>query len=313
MSFQVPTINYSGRIREVTIGSGASAITLGGESCYPFYTFEGAMPRKPRIAFEVWDAKPEEWPDWAIEPYADVIADPVAWARKSIQVYGAEAIALLCKSADPNGANRDVEEVVATAKAVSEAISVPLIVWGCANDDKDAALLKRAAEVCEGKNVALGPVSEKNYKQIGAMAIGYNQVVIASTPIDVNLAKQLNILLGNLGVQDERIIMDPTTGGLGYGLEYSYSVMERDRMAALTQEDTKLQSPIICNLANEVWKTKEVKTRKEDDPKLGDERKRGILMESVAAMTLSVAGADLLIMRHPEAISLTKGMLQELM
>jgi acetyl-CoA decarbonylase/synthase complex subunit delta len=270
------------------------------------------MPNKPRIAFEVWDAQPEEWPDWAIEPYADVIADPVAWARKSVQTYGAEAIALQLKSADPTGTNRDVEAVTATVKAVSDAISVPLVVWGCANDDKDAALLRRVAEVCEGRNIALGPVSEKNYKQIGAMAIAYNHVVVASTPIAVNLAKQLNILLGNLGVQDDRIIMDPTTGGLGYGLEYSYSVMERDRMAALTQEDVKLQTPIICNLANEVWKTKEVKTRKEDDPKLGDEKRRGILMESVAAMTLSVAGADLLIMRHPEAISLTRGMLQEL-
>jgi acetyl-CoA decarbonylase/synthase complex subunit delta len=312
MSFQVPTIKYSGRIREVTIGTGASAITLGGESCYPFYTFEGAMPNKPRIAFEVWDTQPEEWPDWAVEPYADVIADPVAWARKSIETYGAEAVALQLKSADPNGADRDVEAVTATVKAVSDAISVPLIVWGCANDDKDAALLRRVAEVCEGRNVALGPVSEKNYKQIGAMAIAYNHVVIASTPIDVNLAKQLNILLGNLGVQDDRIIMDPTTGGLGYGLEYSYSVMERDRMAALTQEDVKLQAPIICNLANEVWKTKEVKTKEEDDPKLGDEKRRGVLMESVAAVTLSVAGADVLIMRHPEAIALTKGMLQEL-
>ena len=158
-------------------------------------------------------------------------------------------------------------------------------VWGTANDEKDAALLRRVAEVCEGKNVAIGPVSDKNYKQIGAMAIGYGQTVVASAPIDVNLAKQLNILLGNLGVPDEKILMDPTTGGLGYGLEYSYSVMERDRMAALTQEDVKLQYPIVCNLAQEVWKTKETRLTKEEDPKLGDEKKRSILMESVTAMS----------------------------
>ena len=203
MSFAIPTINYTGKIREVTIGSGASAVTVGGESCYPFYTFEGAMPHPPRVAFEVWDYAPEDWPAWAVEPYKDVIADPAAWAKKSVETYHAEMIALLLKSADPNGMNRAVEEVVATVKAVSDAVSVPLIVWGCANDEKDAAMLRRVAEVCEGKNVALGPVTEKNYKQIGAMAIGYNQVVIASTPIDVNLAKQLNILLGNLGVPDE--------------------------------------------------------------------------------------------------------------
>jgi acetyl-CoA decarbonylase/synthase complex subunit delta len=312
MAFAVPKLNYTGAIREVTLGSGPSAVTVGGETCYPFHVFEGTMPRIPRIAFEVWDYEPEDWPEWAIEPYRDVIADPVAWAKKSVESYGAEMIALLLKSADPNGRNRDPEEVVATVKAVSDAISIPLLVWGTANDDKDAVMLRRVAEVCEGRNIAIGPVSEKNYKQIGAVAIGYNQTVIASSPIDVNLAKQLNILLGNLGVADERILIDPTTGGLGYGLEYSYSVIERDRMAALTQQDTKLQAPIVCNLANEIWKSKEAKTKKEDNPKLGDEKTRTVLMEAVAAMTLSVAGADILIMRHPEAVSYVKGLLGEL-
>jgi acetyl-CoA decarbonylase/synthase complex subunit delta len=144
------------------------------------------------------------------------------------------------------------------------------------------------------------------------MAIGYSQVVIASTPIDVNLAKQLNILLGNLGVQDEKIIVDPTTGGLGYGLEYSYSVIERDRMAALTQEDVKLQYPIVCNLAHEVWKTRETRLKRDDDPKLGDEKKRSILMESITAMSLLIAGADIVIMRHPEGVALVKDMIKEL-
>jgi acetyl-CoA decarbonylase/synthase complex subunit delta len=144
------------------------------------------------------------------------------------------------------------------------------------------------------------------------MAIGYNQVVMASTPIDVNLAKQLNILLGNLGMPDDRMLIDPTTGGLGYGLEYSYSVMERDRMAALTQEDVKLQYPLVCNMAHEVWKTKETKVKKEDNPKLGDEKKRSILMEAVTAMSLLVAGADILIMRHPDAITLVRDMIKEL-
>ncbi len=312
MAFQVPKINYTGKIKEVSIGSGPKAVKVGGESCYPFHLFEGAMPNPPRIAYEVWDYPPEEWQEWAIEPYKDVINDPVAWAKKSQDAYGAELIALLLKSADPNGMNRDVEQVVATVKSVADAITVPLLVWGCVNDEKDAALLRRVAELCEGKNVAIGPLVEKNYKQVGAMAIGYNQVVMASTPIDVNLAKQLNILLGNLGVPDERILIDPTTGGLGYGLEYSYSVMERDRMAALTQEDVKLQYPLVCNMAHEVWKTKETKLKKEDNPKLGDEKKRSILMEAVTAMSLLVAGADILIMRHPDAINLVRDMIKEL-
>jgi len=144
------------------------------------------------------------------------------------------------------------------------------------------------------------------------MAIGYSQVVMASSPIDVNLAKQLNILLGNLGVNEEKVVIDPTTGGLGYGLEYTYSVMERDRMAALTQEDAKLQFPIICNLAPEVWKTRETRLTKDEDPKLGDEKRRSILMEAVTAMTLLVAGADIVVMRHPDSVFLVREMIGEL-
>ncbi len=216
------------------------------------------------------------------------------------------------KSADPNGENRPVEEVVEVVKKVVGCHRCSALVWGTANDDKDSELLRRIAEISEGKNMAIGPVSDKNYKQIGAMAIGYKQVVMASSPIDVNLAKQLNILLANLGVNEDKIIMDPTTGGLGYGLEYTYSVMERDRMAALTQEDAKLQFPIICNSAPEVWKTRETRLTKDDDPKLGDEKKRSVLMEAVTAMTLFMAGADIVVMRHPDSVSLVKDMIGEL-
>jgi acetyl-CoA decarbonylase/synthase complex subunit delta len=312
MAFEIPKIKYTGRIKEVEVGTGPRAVKVGGATCYPFYRFEGDMPNVPKVAFEVWDSPPEEWQDWAVEPYRDVIGDPAAWAKKCIEAYGAEMIVLQLRSADPNGENKPAEEVVGVVKQVADAIDVPLVVWGTANDDKDSELLRRVAEVCEGRNVAVGPVTDKNYKQIGAMAIGYGQVVMASSPIDVNLAKQLNILLGNLGVSEEKVIIDPTTGGLGYGLEYTYSVMERDRMAALTQEDAKLQFPIICNVAPEVWKTREARLTKEEDPKLGDEKKRSVLMEAVTAMTLLVAGADIVVMRHPDSISLVRDMIGEL-
>ena len=312
MAFEIPKIKYTGRIKEVEVGTGPRAVKVGGATCYPFYRFEGDMPNVPKVAFEVWDSPPEEWQDWAVEPYRDVISDPAAWAKKCIEAYGAEMIVLQLRSADPNGENKPAEEVVEVVKKVADAIDVPLVVWGTANDDKDSELLRRVAEVCEGKNVAVGPVTDKNYKQIGAMAIGYGQVVMASSPIDVNLAKQLNILLGNLGVSEEKVIIDPTTGGLGYGLEYTYSVMERDRMAALTQEDAKLQFPIICNIAPEVWKTRETRLTKEEDPKLGDEKKRSVLMEAVTAMTLLVAGADIVVMRHPDSVSLVRDMIGEL-
>jgi len=310
--FEISKVKYTGKIKEVTLGSGEKAVIIGGETCYPFHLFEGEMPNAPKIAFEVWDFEPDDWQDWAIEPFRDVIGNPAAWARKCVEVFHAEIIALNLKGADPNGKDRVVEEVVSVVKNVIEAVDVPVIVWGTSNDEKDAVLLRRVAEVCEGKNVAIGPLSEKNYKHIGATAIAYNHPVLASSPIDVNLAKQLNILLGNLGVKDEKILIDPTTGGLGYGLEYSYSVIERDKMAGLTQEDIKLQYPIVCNVAQEIWKTKEAKLTQEDDPKLGDEKKRTILLESVSAMSMLIAGADVVIMRHPESIALVQEMIKEL-
>jgi acetyl-CoA decarbonylase/synthase complex subunit delta len=167
-------------------------------------------------------------------------------------------------------------------------------------------------EVCQGKSLIVGPLEEGDYKKIAASAIGYKHTVIASTPIDINLAKQLNILLDNLGVPEEKIIMDSTVSSIGYGIEYCYSVMERIRMAALTQQDDKLQPPIICNIAKESWKTKEVKISTEEEPRLGDIKKRGILMEAISAITLLLAGGDVLVMRHPEAIKLVREMIAEL-
>jgi acetyl-CoA decarbonylase/synthase complex subunit delta len=313
LAFEIPKQMYSGSIKPVTIGKGDKAITLGGETSYPFYLFEGVMPNIPKIAMEVWDVDPgDDWPAPAKEPFKDVLGDPVAWAKKCVTEYGADVIALILVSTDPNAQDASPESAAATAKKVAEAVDVPVIIHGTGSVEKDAEVLPAVAEACEGKSVILGPVQDKNYKKIGAAALGYNHTVIANSPIDVNLAKQLNILLGQLGVKDSHILVDPTTGGLGYGLEYTYSVMERDRMAALTQEDEKLQLPIINNLANEVWKVKECKLTNEEAPDLGDQAKRGILMEAVTAVSLLLAGADLLIMRHPEAVKLTKAYIQEM-
>ncbi len=312
MAFEIPKTSYSGKIKEVTLGKGGKAVAVGGETAYPFYLFEGKMPHPPRIAMEVWDCSPDEWPEAAIEPFAGVTKDPVAWAKKCISDYGAEMIALQLISTDPNGLNRGADEATEVVKKVADAIDVPLIVWGTGNHDKDTDVLRKVAETCQGKNLIIGPVEEGNHKRIGASAIGYHHTVIASTPIDINLAKQLNILLGNLGVPDELIIVNPTVSGIGYGIEYSYSVMERMRMAGLTQQDEKLQFPLICNLAKEVWKTKEAKMAEAEDPKLGNAKKRGILLESMSAMVLLLAGADVLIMRHPEAIKLIREMITEL-
>jgi acetyl-CoA decarbonylase/synthase complex subunit delta len=261
---------------------------------------------------EVWDTEPEDWAEAALEPFSGVTGDPVAWARKCIDEYGAEMICLQMISTDPNGMDRSPEEAAAVVKKVADAIDVPLIVWGTANHEKDTEVLRQVAELCQGKHLMLGPVEEGDHKRIGAAALAYNHTVIASSPIDINLAKQLNILLGNLGVTDENILIDPTVSCIGYGIEYCYSVMERMRMAGLTQQDDKLQSPIICNISKEAWKTKEAKQPTEEDPKLGDAARRGILMEAMSATTLLLAGADILIMRHPEAIKLVREMIADL-
>jgi len=312
MAFEIPKTSYSGKVKEVKLGSGGKAVTVGGETAYPFYLFEGSMPHLPRIAMEVWDMPPEEWAEAALEPFAGVTGDPVAWAKKCINDYGAEMIALQLVSTDPNGLNRGADEAAAVVKKVADAIDVPLIVWGTANNEKDTDVLRKVAEVCQGKNLIIGPVAEGDHKRIGAAAIGYHHTVVASTPIDINLAKQLNILLGNLGVPDELMVMDPTVSGIGYGIEYSYSVMERMRMAALAQQDEKLQLPLICNLAKEVWKAKEAKIPAAENPKLGDPKKRGILLEAISATVLLLAGADVIVMRHPEAIRLLREVIAEL-
>ncbi len=312
MAFEIPKIDYSGKIKEITLGTGDKTVTVGGETCYPFYNFEGEMPHLPKVSMEVWDYEPDDWAEAAVEPFKDVLGDPVAWAKKCVDEYGAELITLQLRSIDPNGINRPAEEAADVAVKVIEAVNVPVILWGVASHEKDTEVLRLIAEKCEGKNVSLGPVEEGDYKQIGAGAIAYKHIVVASSPIDINLAKQLNILLGNLGVGEDKILVDPTTGALGYGLEYTYSVMERDRMAALTQEDEKLQYPIICNVGLETWKVKESKLPESEEPTLGDAKKRGIMMECVTAMSLLLAGADILVMRHPESIKLIKKMINDL-
>jgi len=312
MALEIPRTTYTGKIKEVKLGKGDKAVTVGGETCYPFYLFEGKMPNLPRIAMEVYDAPPDDWAPAAIEPFADVAKDPIAWAQKCIKDYGAEMICLQLASTDPNGLNRGPDEAAAVVKRLADAIDVPLIVWGTANHEKDTEVFRKVAEVCQGKNLIFGPTEEGDHKKIGAAALGYHHTVTASTPIDINLAKQLNILLGNLGVPDDLLIMDPTVSGIGYGIEYAYSVMERMRMAALTQQDDKLQFPIVCNIAKEVWKTKEAKIPESEDPKLGDAKKRGILLEAMSATLLLLAGADVLIMRHPDAIKLVREMISDL-
>jgi len=307
LAFEIPKQPYSGRIGETIVGAGSNAVTLGGEDSYPFHLFEGKMPNSPKIAMEVWDYDPStEWPKAAVAAFKDVMSSPEAWAKKCVEEHGADVIVLQLKSTDPNGMDRGADEAAQVVKKLSDAVNVPLVCWGTANNQKDEEVLKKIAEVCQGKNLSLAPIEEGNHKGVGASAMGYGHTIVSSSPIDVNLAKQLNILLGNLGVKSNKILIDPTTGGLGYGMEYSYSVMERIRMAALTQEDDKLQIPMINNIGNEIWKSKEANQGIEEAPTLGDPEKRPILMEAVAAVCYLMAGSDTVILRHPESVRLVR-------
>ena len=306
MGFEMVKENYTGSIKAVKLGQGDKAVSIGGESCLPFHAFEGEIPNPPKIAMEVWDMEPKEWPEAATAPFKDCLGDPAAWAKKCVQEYGADMISLQLRSTDPNDKDASADEAVATVKKVLDAVEVPVIVWGTTAVEKDAEVLKKVSEQCEGANLAIGPIEDANHKTIGAGTMGFGHTAIASSPIDINLAKQINILLENLGMPLDRVLIDPTTGGLGYGMEYSYSVMERIKLAALTFGDDKLQLPIYNNLAFEVWKCKEAKEPVEENPLLGNPEHRGVMMESVAAVSYLMSGSNVLVLRHPESVRLVR-------
>lgn len=302
---------YNGEIRETVLGGAESKIKVGGTNTLPFQLFEGVMQNKPLIALDIIDIKPDEWPQTLTRHYSDVCENPAAWAQKCVKTYGAEALCLSLVSTDPNGLNRSSSEAAKGASEVINAVDVPLIIWGCGNADKDTDTLRELTSIIGDKKVCLAPLSDANYRSLGATGMAFNHAMVAASPIDVNLAKQLNILLQNLGVSLDTILMDPSIGALGYGIEYTYSVMERIRLAALTQKDEKLQVPFICNLGREVWKAKEC--RLPSDAMLGDQETRGVMMEAITASCVLLCGGDLLIMRHPRAMNLTKSLIKGLM
>jgi acetyl-CoA decarbonylase/synthase complex subunit delta len=309
LSFKPPLEQSKGRIREVLIGENTK---IGGESTFPFHLWEGEMPNPPIIAMEVYDEPQPEWPETVRKIYEDVMDDPVAWAKKCQDDFGADAICLQLKSTDPNGTNASAESAAETVKKVNDSISIPLIVYGTGSPEKDTEVLKKVAETLPDDNIALGPVEDSNHRHIGAAAMGYKKPVVAFTSMDVNLAKQLNVLLTQLGVPENKIIIDPTTGALGYGLDYCYSIMERDRLAALAQNDGKMQMPILNNLAPETWKAKEAKVSEKEEPTFGDVETRGILWEAITATSLLLCGTDVLVMRHPEAVKLVRAAIKGL-
>jgi acetyl-CoA decarbonylase/synthase complex subunit delta len=312
MPIEIPKDKWSGIIQTVTIGATASeggsrlkTVVVGGEKTMPFLQFEAVMPHKPVVALEIKSNKPDDWSPLLTEVWGDVLTDPGKWAKKAEEL-GAELIVLALTLDDTPESCRN------TVKSVLSSSGLPLIVWGPGQAEKDNELLVPISEAYKGEKLVLGICEDKNYRTIVATAMANGHLVQARTPMDVNLSKQLNILISDMGLPHDRILMDPTTGALGYGIEYGYSVMERLRLAGL-QGDGMTQQPMIVTPGFETWKAKESKVGEGVPEAWGDWRKRAIHWETMTALALIESGADIVVLRHPESLKQIKGAISELM
>ena len=313
MSFVAKTAPFSGKINAVTLGTGDKAIVIGGQNVLPFYTFDAAIEHAPKIGVEISDAA-NEWDVPGIVEFYAGCTTMAERAKKAEAMPGADFIALNFESADPNGADRSVADCVADAKAVAEAVSMPIVVMGCKNLEKDTELFSNIAEALAGKNVLFMSAKNENYKTVGAsVALANGQKVGAETADDINLAKQLNIMLKGLNVNPESIVMNIGTAAVGYGYEYVSSTLDRVRDAALKQSDADLQMPIMAPVSTDTWSVKESSASEEDEPAWGNREERGIHMEISTAAANLTSGADAVIMRHPAAIATVKQFINELM
>ncbi len=302
MSYVVPKESFNGHVLKVDFGKGDKAVAVGGENTLPFLSFEGEVPNRPVIACEIQDCPPDDWPDTVRDIYKDVSGDPVTWAKYCQDELKAGAIALRLASTHPDKEDRSAEDAAKTIKDILAAVDLPLIILGSNHIEKDALVLVAAAEAASGNNCIIGKAQEGNYKTIVAAALAHNHKLIAMSELDINLAKQLNILITQMGFDKSKLITDPMCSALGYGLEYTYSVMERIRLAGLAQNDPTMQPPILGDVGMYVWKIKETVAPEADVHDWGSLQERGIAWETITATSMLMAGTNLLIMRHPKAI-----------
>jgi acetyl-CoA decarbonylase/synthase complex subunit delta len=308
---EIPIEKWTGKIKEVKLGGGGrKEVVVGGESTLPFLTFEGSIPNLPKIAIEVHDREPTGWAPPLLSAWGDAVKDPAAWAKKAAE-FGADIIALKLLSAHPEGGNTGAAEAKATVDKVLSAVDLPLVVIGPGVAEKDNEVLTAVSEAARGQRVALGNCEEKNYRTIAAICISDGHVAIAKTPLDINLCKQLNIMLTDIGISLESILMDPDTGALGYGIEYGYSINERLRLAGLGG-DAMTSLPIINNVGAEVWRQKEARAGEGVPDAWGDHEERAIIWEEVTATSVINAGCDIVIMCHPKAIEMVKATIDKL-
>lgn len=312
MAFEPPKESYAGKVLPVTIGTADGAVTFGGENVFPFHGFEGEVPNNPVISLEIQDVAPADWPESVQEPFKDVSGDPVAWARHCQDTLGAKSVALRLIGTHPDRENRSAKDAVKTVTDVLGVLSIPLVIIGSNQSEKDAEVLVAVAEAAKGGNCLIGKAQESNYKTIAAAAMANDHKLIAMSELDINLSKQLNILITQMGFAKEKLVTDPMSSALGYGLEYTYSVMERIRLAALAQNDATMQTPMLADVGSYVWKVKETVAPEADLPEWGELPARGVVWEAVTATSFLLAGAELLIMRHPDAVGAVNRFLAEM-
>ena len=312
MSFEPKTAPFSGKINAVTLGTGDNAIVIGGQNVLPFYTFDAPIENAPKIGVEVSDLA-ASWDVPSLQEFYAGCTTMADYAKKAESVEGCDFICLNFVGADPNGANRSVADCVADAKAVAEVVSKPMVVMGCKNLDKDGELLAALAEALSGKNVLFMSAKNENYKTVGAsVALANGQKLGAETADDINLAKQLNIMLKGLNVNPANVVMDIGTAAVGYGYEYAASTFDRIRLAALSQGDADLQMPILAAVCNDTWGVKESTASEADEPAWGDREERAISMEIATAVADLTGGADAVVLRHPASVATVKKFISEL-
>ena len=313
MPFKKTPQTFSAAIKAVEIGTGDKAITIGGENVLPLYSFDAEIANAPKIGVEILDTGFENAPA-GLKAFYEGCTSMADMAKKAATIEGASFICLHFEGADPNGADRSVDECVADAKAVAEAVDLPIVIMGCKNNEKDSDLFNKCSEALQGKNILVLAAKEETYKAVGASAgLAYGQKVGAESSVDINLAKQLNVLLTQLGVKQDSIVMHVGTAAAGYGFEYVVSTMERIRLAALGQNDNTLQMPVMTAVASEAWNVKEAIASEADMPEWGDVETRGIDMEVVTASAVLAAGTNAVILRHPQSIATVSKLINALM
>ena len=302
---------WTGAVREVTIGatkdeggSRGKAVTVGGAKSIPFMDFDGDQGKRIAVAMDVYDIPPEDWPEPLLKNYADVVNDPAAWAKKCAE-YGADLICLKLDGIHPDKGNKSADDAVNTVKSILEAVDLPLIIWGCENDEKDNEVMPKVSQAAAGERCLLGGATQDNYKTITAVCLADGHNLITQAPVDINIGKQINILVTDLGFPLDKIVMFQTTGALGYGIEYCYSIHERGRIAALSG-DGQMATPVICDVGHEAWRAKEAKASDTEAPQWGSFAERGIMWEAITAVTLIQSGVDIIRMYHPKAVSIVK-------